>query len=560
MKKNIKYSGLFLLIYMLMILILSMGLFYFKISITKFNMIISLFLSIIVFYFFSKKINIEKKTMRNSIIMAVLIVIISSLFMSFIFDRSSDGNTYHKDAVGNLYNGWNPVYESTDTFVENKLARDDVDMQIWDIWKDHYAKANWILEANVYKTFGNIEAGKSINIIFMYILFSLCFSYLIEKLDLKKTLIISLLLTFNPISCAQIFSFYNDQLSGTILIALIISLISINDFTDKTNIMEKFTWLSCLFIIILNIKFNALGYACVFTFLFMIKYLYTIYKKNNDKFKKIFIRLVILFVSLFSISLLYIGYPTYIKNMVDHGNPFYPVYGDEKVDIITAQEPKDFIKMNTISKFFYGTFTKVNNLRENDNYKVKIPFSISKSEITDTASIDCRLSGFGVWFSGILIVSLIIIGIYLYKSKETKEKNNIILTLVGLGILILIISESWWARYNPQNYIIAIIALYILFKYNSKKIFNYIFTIILIINSGLILGGNSMFTLKNSINIYKDLSSLKNKEINISFNNGISNGILYNYDDFNIKYNIGNDSYDKKMYFDYINYEVENEK
>ena len=110
-----------------------------------------------------------------------------------------------------------------------------------------------------------------------------------------------------------------------------------------------------------------------------------------------------------------IGYSTYIKNYINNGNLFYPVYGEKKVDIITAQEPKDFLKRNSIEKFFVATFASTNNLQNGKKYKLKIPFMVSKDELKESMSIDTRLSGYGVLFSGLLLVSIFVLITYSIK-------------------------------------------------------------------------------------------------------------------------------------------------
>lgn len=64
------------------------------------------------------------------------------------------------------------------------------------------------------------------------------------------------------------------------------------------------------------------------------------------------------------------------------------------------------------------------------------------------------------------------------------------------------------------------------------------------------------------IEINKDLNKLKNKTVNISFNQGNMTGILYNLDDKNIKYNlVKKKTLKNNTYYKYLNYEeVTNEK
>lgn len=550
----IKDSGMYLLLILTITLIITSILFILNISITKFNLIISILISSIILFLIQK----DKKKFIKTIILSFIVLTISTLISTYTFDRSSDGNTYHKDAVGNLYLGWNPVYESSEKFVNKNLKIENYDMHEYDIWKDHYAKANWILQANFYKLTDNIESGKAINFLFIYILFTISFTYFYSKIGVKS-LFLSLIITFNPITCNQLYTFYNDQLGTSLLFTLIISLLKIVDKNDKEDVKLKFLYLFLTFIIITNIKFNIMGYSMIFTFIFMLYYLYQKYKDKEflNTFKKLFISYIIVFTISFGI----VGYSTYIKNFIDHGNPFFPVYGENSEDIITAQQPKDFVNKNVLEKLFIGTFSKVNNLQDSKEYSLKIPFTFTLDEFKQSMAIDTRLSGFGVFSSGLFILSIITLTIYLKKENNKDEKTNILI-LLGINLLlILIISESWWARYNPSNYLLIIILTYLLLKYCNKKIINFLIISLITFNSLIILLGNTYYSFKESYKINNDFNKLKDKEINISFNLGNMTGIIYNLNDFNINYNITDNGKEKLTYYKYLNYEeVINEK
>lgn len=553
LKNEIYNSCLFLLLFMGITLIITFSLFYININMSFINPLLSIIITTIAFYLLRNKLKIN--CFIKTIIISLLVIFISILVSTFLYDRSSDGNTYHKDAISNLKNGWNPVYESSNDFTKDHYKNTGYNMETYGVWKDHYSKANWVLEANIYSLTNNIESGKAINILFMYILFGICFSYFSNKLGLKKSLIISIIITLNPITSSQIFSFYNDQLGFTILYTLIISLINIIDRNNKGNIFNKFYIMSICFVIGLNIKFNIMGYILIFTFIFMIKYLYDSY--HNKQLMQVFKKLVLLFIPLFFIAIIYIGYSTYIKNYIDHKNFFFPVYGEDKEDIITAQQPKEFLKYNNIQKVFYATFSKVNNLMDNRKTKLKIPFTIYKEEIKTTASIDTRISGYGIIFSGLLIISIIVI-IFSFKKLTKKEKEIIFLLLLIVIGITFGISEGWWARYNPNIYIIIIISLYILLKYYNKS-FTKIFSSLILLNTMIIFLLNTSYTIKESYNINKDFKNLKNKTIEYNFNYGAPIGILSNLDDYNIKYKYNKSDNKNITYYNYLNYKVRND-
>lgn len=542
MKKYLKESGMFLLFWMCLMVTLTITLFFIHVTITTFHLIVSLLLSSIVYYLFTKKKNTKKEILKI-IMLSLTIISFSTLISTIMFDRSSDGNTYHKDAIGVLKEGFNPVYESSLDFIKDR--DNNSELSEYSIWADHYAKANWVIAANFYSLTDNIESGKAMNLISMYIVFSFIFTSLVLILDKKKSFIISIIAVLNPITASQIFTYYNDQLVLLYLFLSVLFLIRL----DK-DINDKESWFGYIlsFILLANMKFNGLGYLLVFSFLFVCRYLYKAYKEK--KFLYLFKKLCLIFIPLFIVSLVIVGYPTYIKNTIDHNNPFFPLYDDNGEDIITEQQPNIFLKMNNLEKLFYGTFSKANNLREHDKTELKIPFTVYKEELTPAMSNDLRISGWGIFFSGLLLCSIII----LIKYYKDYKKESWILYTLGITVLLLIVmSESWWARYTPHFYLFVVLSLYILLKYKNFKKINIIYIGLIIVNTLIPLAGNSYYTLKNSIQILKDFNNLKYKEIIV--NEKGMNGIIYNLKDYNINYKIDNSIKEKKLYYHYLEYQ-----
>lgn len=540
MKNILKHSSVLLLLFLTLMVIGTTVLYFIDITITKYHLISFFIISSSIYYLINRK-KIGNKEYIKILLLSLIVISASTLISTFTFDRSSDGNTYHKDAIGVLKEGFNPVKESSYDFIKER--DNSTKLTNYSVWTDHYAKANWIMGANFYSLTNNIESGKAMNFITIYIVFTLILTTLIDIIGFKKSLILSLLIVFNPITASQLFTYYNDQLVCMYLFLSIYTLIKLDkDITDKE------TWFTYIltFILLTNTKFNGLGYLLVFSFLFVCKYLYRSIK--NKEFLKVFKKLSLIFIPLFIVSLVIVGYPTYIKNTIDHNNPFFPLYDENGEDIITAQEPSEFLKMNNLEKLFLGTFSKANNLRDNDDTTLKIPFSISKDEIIPATSNDLRISGWGLLFSGLLITSLIVL---IVKYKDYKKETFILYTLGITTLLLLVMSESWWARYTPHFYLFIVLSLYILLKYNNKKIINNIFIILITINTLIPLLGNTYYTVINSIKIRNDLKKLSNKKIVLKDND--YNGILYNLKDYNISYKFSLIE-GKELYYHYLEY------
>lgn len=552
----IRNSGILLLVNMAMIISITSILFFFKVSITKFHLPIIFLLELILFIVIYRK----KEKIINTIIaylLAIIVFIITVNNVGNLYDLTVDGNSYHKLAVGSLKNGWNPVYESVEDFNKEKGNIVDIDTENAKnfLWINHYTKGPWIYSGVVYAFTDNIESAKIFTIIIMYSTFTIVFSYLSKKINTFIGIIISLLLVVNPITIVQMFNYYGDGLLGLCIFIIITSLISITDKNcDKDN-LTKFIILASAIIICVNIKFTGLAFAGIFCLAFYIYWLSKVYKsKEKEEFYKTIKVLTIFYtiVVLFSVGI--IGFTSYVKNTIFNGHPFYPLYGEGKVDIITTMQPNYFSELGTIKKFVISMFSTSENIcYSNDGQgkyaDLKLPFTYTENEINNFTIPDMRIGGFGPLFGGITILSSIAIIILIIKCTIEKKYNILIPLMLILGcitILICIVEGSWWARYIPYFYLIPIIA--ITFLYLNKNIVSNIYAIILtlaiVINVKFIWDTNWKNYKEKSEYLgrtidtfieYAEEKTKNNEKVEIKLNDKSFQSVIYNLDDLGIE-------------------------
>lgn len=510
MKDNILKStllaGFFLLFFIFYNIFISTLFFIFKVSISKYYAIVALVLSIMTIVFLLKKIDLlsikKYYCIIISIIAPILIIIISVFLNGKIVDFSYDGNHYHKATVGLMKNGWNPLYEDARDFDQKQDQPIYISERIA-IWVDHYARASHIYQANIYALTGNIECGKSINTLSIILMFLIIFSIMALKI---KKIIFPLLssicvVTYSVIS-AQFLTNYIDLLNY-IFLTLLIFTFFIFEFREnkKQENIGLLLYFICLLLCI-NIKFTTFAYAGLFCLGFYIYYIIKLIKKKIDK--KFFIKFTTASFIGVIVGVFVVGLAVYPKNFVTNGNPFYPLFGENKEDIITTNQPDYFKEKSSIEKYFISMFAKSANIQEysGDKATLKIPFTVDSEELNAIKTTDTRMSGNGVLFSGIFILSILIICLTSYKIFK-EHKGIFILCSIILGITILFIvflGESWWARYFPQTYFIALIALLYLWLLKNKitKSLSYLFIIIILINN--------LITFNEAINYSYDLN------------------------------------------------------
>ena len=154
----------FILSFIFLNIALTSVLFLIGVGISNLHFLTSIIISAIVTYVINKK-NTEEYSIKKVIVnwlISILIIFLSIMISNIFYDNTWDGNTYHKEMIGLMKNGMNPVYN------ENS----------GDVWVQHYARAVETYAAVVYAFTGNIESGKSINILLMLMLGVQVFKFL----------------------------------------------------------------------------------------------------------------------------------------------------------------------------------------------------------------------------------------------------------------------------------------------------------------------------------------------------------------------------------------------
>lgn len=467
--KSIFFAGTFILLFIFMNIFISSALFIFHVSIMKWYAILALILSIVVTGLFLKKAEIlEIKYAVIAILLPIILIFFSIYANGKMIDSTYDGNSYHKVTVGTLASGWNPLYESMEEFDRGNEFSVFV-KEGSSVWGEHYAKASHIFAANIYSLVGNIESGKCINTLSILMLFLIILSILLHHF--KKvffSFIFSICFVTVPVVCSQYLTFYVDSLVYIYLMTTLLYFFCKEEEFIDGDIMLLYFFASL--VITINIKFSVFGYAGLFCLGYYIWYIVRLIKKKLDK--KFFIKFSVTSLLAVLCGVFVVGLSVYPKNFLDHGHPFYPLMGKDKLEIMIQNQPDYFKEKSAIEKFVIATFSKVENISESSGLEAtyKIPFTFSRDEIATSSGCDTRISGNGILFSGIFIISIIVIIATIGKVFKNNRKL-FWLTIIPVGItiaMIFLLSESWWARYFPQLHFIVFTSILYLKLCDSK--------------------------------------------------------------------------------------------
>ena len=471
-------TGLLLIGFIVVDVLVSVILFCFKLNISVINFWVSLIITLIAFILIGAKDNKAQLDKLLSITL-FLVMLFGAIFVAGkIYDSSYDGNSYHKGAIGMMAHGWNPIYQTAEDYSDSIFHIRGAKIFTW---IDHYQNLSWIFGATVYRVFGNIETAKSLNFLLIGGALFILINYLKRfKFKNLQSIILACVTVFSPVVIAQFFSFYID---GNLAITFYIYIATISLITFEL-IKKKQITADLLFIfffsicILANLKLTGilliaagiLPLAIYLTILMVQKKI-----KVADYYK-------LFGMTIFSIlfSILVIGSTSYVKNTFTMHNPFYPLLGDNRSDIITTMQPAELMGKNQIEKLLISVFSRSDNVQLYSwkALEYKIPLTWNNDEINNLNITDTRIGGFGIFYSFIFILSLAIILGYLVSTFKKKAEFNLdeslykkILSCILVSILIYLVlpTENWWARYAPNIYLLTPIAMAIILGRINQK-------------------------------------------------------------------------------------------
>ncbi|KAA6339686.1 hypothetical protein EZS27_012394 [termite gut metagenome] len=460
-------------------------------------------------YFFAKSLYQRSQIsqiLKKSFLVAMASIIISLFLGMILYDYSFDGQWYHQEIIITLSNGWNPIYQHHSMTTNVSAA----------IWVDHYLKGLETIWASIFCMTGNIESGKSINFLMAEASFCLFYAMICERfpsIASKKRTYMCLFFNFCPVVAAQWLTYYIDWS----MYVLLLSFVSVLLLPMVQNSNYRYLLIGMIIFLASAIKWN---------FLFWIGFAVIIYmtillaKKQYLIFRKMFFTGIISLILGVGLA----GFNSYITNVIDHSTPFYPLTGNDKVDIMISQLSPSLREKNHIAQVFISLFSYPANDTEKQTKYIfffdikEFLYSIMKTS-TPTST---RISGFGAFFSSILILSVIIYLFTKIKDKQQRIFFGIIISALLGGLFIL--PSGWWARYVPFFWAMPLVML--LYSELVVDVSHWIMWlrrivyVFIVFNLSLAIVSPIVYSLYNKIKVHSVVSQLATAEGEVELNFG----------------------------------------
>lgn len=458
---------------------------------------LSLFIASLLSVYINKQDSLRSIKRYLPVIIGGCILLLSLLFSMLFYDFTFDGQWYHHPAIYKLEGGWNPFLAPLDK-AHNSIL--------------HFPKGTWYFSASIFSSLGIFEMGKCLNIIMIAITALLVFSTLIDyRVSPVKSIAVSIMVVLHPVVWSEITTFQNDNNLYLNLVLYITATFCWLKTHDKRSVMLGVMACVC----IINIKFTGLVFLLIFA---AFGFLYFIFYKPEYIWKYIGVHSII-----FILGVGVFGYNPYLTNFIHRGHPLYPVMGTTEYPGHIAQgkdgnekyeTPKNMVGKSTLTRFFYGNFSRPGNAPYNDqeNAELIFPFTSKISDWKVYRFHDLRLAAFGPFFSGILILSLGYLLFLLFKLK--KHRWHLIIPILAIFTSLALSKHFWWARFGPQLWlfpIFLIVASFLTFNPKHRHWFNRGLIGLVLINGIIVLSIHLTWVGKSTTKQRKQLTEISNQ-------------------------------------------------
>lgn len=396
--------------------------------------------------------------MRSAFV-GIALVILSLALSNIYFDFSNDGIGYHAEAIIELASRFD--------FFKSTLHGS------YGIYTNNYPKLAWFYGAAIFRLSGNMELAKSINFLLIFAVALVALS-VTRRLRADARVLVCVGVAANPVVLTQLFTHYVDGCMASFIAIQILSLYGYFRVAPSRNLLLAFglSLIGCA-----ALKHTGLVFSTISAMAFI-----ALAWRGKTALKPYLLPWWPI-TGLALVGAVLCANP-YAKNLIEGHHIFYPSMGKGRVEnLISAQTTPEFYSLDRFSQVALSVFGKTSNESPSDPVtprlpELKLPFSMTDAEMSFAGAADVRWGGWGPLFGGACVVAL---AFGLLSLRALRPEAPLLLLVL---VLCFISPESWWARLNPQVYLL--VALAGALALTRHRFAGYAICLILIANSAVV--------------------------------------------------------------------------
>jgi len=412
-------------------------------TITAFYGILYVALVLLYLYLASLK---HRGRWKKLFVVQVLVHVAAILFVVPFYDLGGDGMASHQDSVLAMECEWNPILDPY--FLESKeLAAKYPEAEHF-FWAGGGALRSfgYALSAIIAKSTGSHEAGKAITLIGFWMSFcgAMAFSARIFRKRYNRWLF-AIASALNPVICYQFLSYWQDGFLAGVYTALLFAGMIWVLRPDKWRFLIPFVSLS---FVLSGLKLAGVGYAGLTAFFVYL----VIFLRGGMRFYTLFV-VGALNVFLIGLAGVLMGAWTFQSKVVDPLAEKIAHFDSSEVNAggVSYTQVLEYKDMNRFLVFLASMSSVTKPVAR--SIELKLPFSTNWQELRTFFYFfeDPRAGGFGVFYSGLLLLSVFL---FLVAMRSDWRTNVLCGTVVFIILVPLLFVPTYWARWIPHAWLI----------------------------------------------------------------------------------------------------------
>ncbi|HSJ12794.1 MAG TPA: hypothetical protein VK939_00170 [Longimicrobiales bacterium] len=408
-----------------------------------------------------------------------------------VHDHSWDGQTYHALGIHELAEGWNPVREAAPEV--GPYARE----------LRYFAKGPWLAASAIYRFTGSFEGGKAFHLYFMLAACLFWVGTLLYCCRIRPlwALLAVVPIALNPVSGAQMFTYYVDGLLAS-LIAIVMALLILVSRRGGGALLPV---LAIAVALTIGVKLNGALYVAILSGGFWIWRLFV----RRAGTGALFAWLVVGALAGAGVT----GFNPYVSQFAagsaTRGNPLQPLaYWSSIIDLEAQSMFPGASRVGRVARSLVArSIIWTDTVAE-----PKLPFTFARWEWGQFASPDVRLGGFGPLFSGALLLALATFVLLPFRRRRLRSWADLLVLAGLLVVSVLSFSGAWWARLAPQlgfvPVLIGIVGLHLVRQAGYRWVPRALI-VVLCLNSVGVLAAHVSFAVGQSAVSHRQLAALR---------------------------------------------------
>jgi hypothetical protein len=375
---------------------------------------------------------------------AIAVVILGCAIGGAILDGTFDGRWFHREAIIQLSDGWNPLFGD---LPPDRVADDGARTRI-----NGYTKAPWILAASVLSLAGRMEWSTALSFALLVAAAATSFAAVLGlgAIGRSRAAAIAAVATCNPIALCQLANPLIDGQLGSLILIVVGSAVLI---FRRASALPRAIMLMAV-ILAVNTKQSALPFLLLLVGGLVVSAV-VIGRRFPGR------RNLAVMAAAFVIGVVGVGFHPHITNLIRHQNWAYPY---EQKNVTEAHPPLLVeIEIGRVPAFFKSAFTRSRHAKTiwssgtvlATEARIKMPFEVSASELAEFRIQGVRIGGGGPLYGAMLLTAAITWVLLLWSSRDRALAAGLLVVVLGLSVLAF--PYPWVFRLVPHAWLLPLI-------------------------------------------------------------------------------------------------------